>query len=48
MVSQLQQRLPHLESSDLQPLSIIGWNIRYDFKTAILQEIKQDIEGAIR
>ncbi|KAI9306763.1 Foie gras liver health family 1-domain-containing protein [Cunninghamella echinulata] len=48
VVSQHQQRPAHLESSESQPLSIIGWNIRYDFKTALLQEFKQDIEGAIR
>ena len=40
---------PHSSDiNELQPLSVQGWMLRYDFKTGVLQEIKQDIEGATK
>ncbi|KAI7905331.1 Gryzun, putative trafficking through golgi-domain-containing protein [Cokeromyces recurvatus] len=37
-----------LSSTEPQPLSIIGWILRYDFKIAFFQEMKQEIDGALK
>ncbi|KAI9481008.1 MAG: Gryzun, putative trafficking through golgi-domain-containing protein [Benjaminiella poitrasii] len=37
-----------LSSTEPQPLSIIGWILRYDFKAAFFQEMKQEIDGALK
>ncbi|KAI8343321.1 Foie gras liver health family 1-domain-containing protein [Chlamydoabsidia padenii] len=47
--SQLQQsKLNTTPVSDSQPLGILGWNLRYDIKTAVFQEFKQDVDGVTR
>lgn len=38
----------HLDTNEPQPLSIQGWMIRYELKTAIFQEFRQDIEAAVK
>ncbi|KAG2200136.1 hypothetical protein INT47_012417 [Mucor saturninus] len=40
--------MPDLSSTDPQPLSITGWMLRYDFKAAFFQEVKQEIDGALK
>ncbi|KAI9492284.1 Gryzun, putative trafficking through golgi-domain-containing protein [Zychaea mexicana] len=39
-------RIP--DTNEPQPLSIQGWMLRYDYKTGLFQEIRHDIEGAIK
>ncbi|KAI9311302.1 Gryzun, putative trafficking through golgi-domain-containing protein [Dichotomocladium elegans] len=41
-------RLSTMETNEPQPLPIQGWMLRYDFKTAFFQEIRQDIDGATK
>ncbi|KAI9256530.1 Gryzun, putative trafficking through golgi-domain-containing protein [Phascolomyces articulosus] len=36
------------DTNEPQPLSVQGWMLRYDFKTGVFQEIRQDIEGATK
>jgi hypothetical protein len=35
-------------NNEAQPLSVPGWVLRYDYKTAFFQECKQEIDGALR
>ncbi|KAI9016573.1 Gryzun, putative trafficking through golgi-domain-containing protein [Phycomyces nitens] len=37
-----------LTSNEPQPLSPQGWQLRYDLKIAFIQELKQDIEAALK
>ncbi|KAL0079429.1 Foie gras liver health family 1-domain-containing protein [Phycomyces blakesleeanus] len=37
-----------LTSNEPQPLSSQGWQLRYDLKIAFFQELKQDIEAALK
>lgn len=46
--SMVPRALPDLSSTEPQPLSIIGWMLRYDFKAAFFQEVKQEIDGALK
>ncbi|KAI8643763.1 Gryzun, putative trafficking through golgi-domain-containing protein [Parasitella parasitica] len=46
--SQVPRTTPDLSSTEPQPLSIIGWILRYDIKAAFFQETKQEIDGALR
>lgn len=36
------------DSSEPQPLSIQGWMLRYDYKAAFFQEMRQDVDGATK
>ncbi|EPB84242.1 hypothetical protein HMPREF1544_09034 [Mucor circinelloides 1006PhL] len=46
--SQVPRTTPDLSSTEPQPLSIIGWILRYDIKAAFFQEAKQEIDGALK
>ncbi|CAO3664089.1 unnamed protein product [Rhizopus microsporus] len=35
-------------SNEKQPLSVTGWSLRYDFKTAFFQECKQEIDSSLK
>lgn len=37
-----------LSSTESQPLSVPGWMLRYDLKAAFFQEVKQEIDGALK
>ncbi|KAI7870632.1 Gryzun, putative trafficking through golgi-domain-containing protein [Spinellus fusiger] len=37
-----------LTSHEPQPLSFQGWTLRYEFKVAFFQEMRQDIESAVK
>ncbi|KAI8970457.1 Gryzun, putative trafficking through golgi-domain-containing protein [Mycotypha africana] len=39
---------PDLSSTEPQPLSVMGWMLRYEYKAAFFHEIKQEIEGALK
>lgn len=36
------------DSNEPQPLSIQGWMLRYDYKAAFFQEMRQDVDGATK
>ena len=41
-------RQPLADSNEPQPLSIQGWMLRYDYKAAFFQEMRQDVDGATK
>ncbi|KAI7879688.1 hypothetical protein K492DRAFT_216972 [Lichtheimia hyalospora FSU 10163] len=41
-------RQPLGDSNEPQPLSIQGWMLRYDYKAAFFQEMRQDVDGATK
>ncbi|GAN09099.1 glutathione transferase omega-1 [Mucor ambiguus] len=46
--SQMPRTTPDLSSTEPQPLSIVGWILRYDIKAAFFHETKQEIDGALK
>lgn len=36
------------DSNEPQPLSVQGWMLRYDYKAAFFQEMRQDVDGATK